>query len=301
MKSFIYDRYGYDVNVNEGSFTYKDFVFKIERVEKSEEELRVINDLCQNITHDTFDKVASICANRNNVFLTPYEDYNVVLVSVEKFHVSFDDVIFFHRKYISYLYQEEPINLIDIKTRWINKTSYIKEKVLNSFSMSSPYYDKLRKVTLYMLGYADNAIQYLENLIIDKGEKLTYLTIAHKRLRRLNSYDLCNPLNLVYDSPTRDLAELYKFHAISKEELLLSLNHYSFSSKDITFLLARLLYPTYLFDLLETSYEEKKDIHRYIELIYLNLSSQMSSLASIYKVIKQKYMIRPIQFLEKKR
>lgn len=301
MKSFIYDRYGYDVNVNEGSFTYKDFVFKIERVEKSEEELRVINDLCQNITHDTFAKVASICANRNNMFLTPYEDYNVVLVSVEKFHVSFDDVIFFHRKYISYLYQEEPINLIDIKTRWINKTSYIKEKVLNSFSMSSPYYDKLRKVTLYMLGYADNAIQYLEDLIIDKGEKLTYLTIAHKRLRRLTSYDLCNPLNLVYDSPTRDLAELYKFHAISKEELLHSLNHYSFSSKDITFLLARLLYPTYLFDLLETSYEEKKDIHRYIELIYLNLSSQMSSLASIYKVIKQKYMIRPIHFLENKR
>ena len=124
------------MNVNEGSFTYKDFVFKIERVEKSEEELRVINDLCQNIMHDTFAKVASICANRNNVFLTPYEDYNVVLVSVEKFHVSFDDVIFFHRKYISYLYQEEPINLIDIKTRWINKTSYIKEKVLNSFSMS---------------------------------------------------------------------------------------------------------------------------------------------------------------------
>ena len=301
MKSFIYDRYGYDVNVNEGSFIYKDFVFKIERVEKSEEELRVINDLCQNITHDTFAKVASICANRNNMFLTPYEDYNVVLVSVEKFHVSFDDVIFFHRKYISYLYQEEPINLIDIKTRWINKTSYIKEKVLNSFSMSSPYYDKLRKVTLYMLGYADNAIQYLEDLIIDKGEKLTYLTIAHKRLRRLTSYDLCNPLNLVYDSPTRDLAELYKFHAISKEELLHSLNHYSFSSKDITFLLARLLYPTYLFDLLETSYEEKKDIHRYIELIYLNLSSQMSSLAYIYKVIKQKYMIRPIQFLENKR
>ena len=35
MKSFIYDRYGYDVNVNEGSLTYKDFVFKIERVEKS--------------------------------------------------------------------------------------------------------------------------------------------------------------------------------------------------------------------------------------------------------------------------
>ncbi|MGN1296039.1 MAG: hypothetical protein ACI4U5_06480 [Bacilli bacterium] len=300
MKSFIYDRYGYDVNVDDGSFVYKDFIFKIERVEKSEEELRVINELCHKITQETFSKVSSICVNRNNMFLTPYEDYNVVLISVEKFIVTLSDLIFFHRKYINFQFQEEPISLNDIKTRWINKTTYIREKILHSFSMSSPYYDILRKVTFYMLGYADNAIQYLEDLIIDKGEKITYLTIAHKRLRRLTSYDLCNPLNLVYDSPTRDLAELYKFHSLSKEELIDSLKYYSFSSKDIAFLLARLLYPTYLFDLLESSYEEKKDIHRHIELIYKNLPLQRNSLLYIYKELKQKYMIRPIYFLENK-
>ena len=299
MKSFIYDRYGYDVKVNEGAFEYRNFDFKIERVEKSEEELRIINEICSRITKETFSKVSSICLNRNHMLLTPYEDYRVVLVCVEKFDISINDVISFHRQYINYQYQEEPLNLNDVKTRWINKTTYIREKVLNSFSMSSPYYDTLRKVTLYMLGYADNAIQYLEDLIIDKGHQLTYLTIAHKRLRRLNSYDLCNPLNLVYDSPTRDLAELYKFHYLSKEQLLSSLKYYAFSDKDISFLFARLLYPTYVFDLLEAYYEEKKDIHRHIELVYNNLEYQMSSLAYIYRVLKQKYMIRPIYFFEK--
>ena len=65
---------------------------------------------------------------------------------------------------------------------------------------------------------------------------------------------------MIYDTLIRDYAELYKFDLIDIYELNRLIDKLSLTQKEASLLMARIMYPTKIFDLLEDNYlnEEHK-------------------------------------------
>ena len=55
-----------------------------------------------------------------------------------------------------------------------------------------------------------------------------------------------NPFNLILDHSSRDLAELYKNDLIGINDLLNICNYYNYKLDEYEYLLARMLYPTFI-------------------------------------------------------
>ena len=72
----------------------------------------------------------------------------------------------------------------------------------------------------------------------------------------MDTFDFFNPFNFVFDHPIRDFAELYKNNVIDFANLISILEYYRLDSKIATLFVARLLYPSEVFDALEDNLEE---------------------------------------------
>ena len=103
---------------------------------------------------------------------------------------------------------------------------------------------------------------------------------------------------MIIDSPVRDFAELYKNEEISLEELISILTRYQFNSKDVTLLLARILYPTKFFDLLEKHYQKRDDITPDLNEYYENITFYIDKIKKIHSYLVNNYGIRKINWLE---
>lgn len=297
MNSFIYDNYGYYVDSNKEEFEYKGFLFKLERNDYSEEELIQLNNLVVDIDASLFMQGARIIPNRSSFLSSIYTSSNISLVGVKIFEVGFSDVLKVLKTYLHY--DKNSFSLISIKTLWENKLNLVKEKIMNSIKIDTYSYSLCQTIVYYALGLCENALCYLEDVIIDFSEKVSLVTITHKRFSNFSSYDLLNPLNLMVDSPIRDLAELYKFNCISVDEIKMAIEELGLSSSEVMYLFARILYPTPIFDLLEESYYKKEDIKGEIINIYNNIDDYQSRIKDIYLFLRAQYNIRPILWLDR--
>jgi len=109
----------------------------------------------------------------------------------------------------------------------------------------------------YYLGLAENAISYVAYTMKEvKPEQSDVPVLSHRRLFASRScYDLFNPVNLIVDHRSRDIAEYVKTAFFNGQdvgtELLDYLNRYPLSSYGNRLLIGRLLFPTYYFDVYE--------------------------------------------------
>lgn len=123
----------------------------------------------------------------------------------------------------------------------------------------------------YYVGLAENAIEYF-NLINNKNETLV---VSQKRIYYPNtSLNFFNPLNIVIDYSVRDIAEYLKScffennDAIKALEIVVRKN--TLTNNEYNLLYARLLYPSYYFDLISSILEDNEDetiLIKYIEKI----------------------------------
>lgn len=113
----------------------------------------------------------------------------------------------------------------------------------------------------YYMGLAENAISYFNNSIKDvKPAEYDLLTIAHKRINANDTdFDLYNPLAFIIDYQVRDLAEYIKARFFEGEDIWSELEeyfaHYDLSIFNKRLLYARLLFPSYFFDVYENIVE----------------------------------------------
>lgn len=82
------------------------------------------------------------------------------------------------------------------------------------------------------------------------------MVLSHRRLDNMNdSFNFYNPLNYIFDVKSRDIADYIKnlfFYDRASEDLIISFFKYlNFSREEYILLIARLLYPTYYFDLID--------------------------------------------------
>jgi hypothetical protein len=156
-------------------------------------------------------------------------------------------------------------------------------------------YPLLKKSFNYYRGLSESAIALL-NYVDYKN--ITYY-FSHRRLEKID--DMFNPLNIIIDSRTRDIAEYIKIKYLNEEmftqEIIEFIRRTNFSKDEIILLISRLIYPSYYFDLYENIFIGKESEKELNKIIKKNAEYE-AFLKEIYNNIKLIYAIPQIEFLE---
>lgn len=302
MKESI--NYYYNLNIDEVENWDTIYRFKIKRdyfyfvpLKRIENELQdivaVSNELrargieVHDIIFNKFGHIITNVYNTNYVLLKPIGDiYEEYLIS---------DIIKLNKRLIlndnkSKLYRNSWVKL------WSDKLDYFeyqirelgkdKPVVLNSFS--------------YFLGIAENAVSYASSTIEKyKPTENDRICLSHRRIDYPNyKLNFLNPLSFIFDLEVRDIASFIKSAFKEGEDALSYLKEAlrlkQFSIYSLQMLYARLMYPTFYFDIYEKVLNNEEDQEKLIPII--EKSSQYE------KFLKDAYMeiskYAPIERLE---
>ncbi len=301
MENFIYDYYGYNINqITNGSFEFKNYIFSLAATSENEETMEKLNQLVQSLypifngdivylVKNKYNKYISTSKDDNNICLLTYKkDANVQLNSFIKMHLSFLN---------QFNYQ---VKIEEIISLWDQRLEYIQNQCLVNLNFDNDAHLALYEYTLYAIGLALNALQYLSDIHIDFQRKYYSSTLTHRRIKKMDKFELFNPFNLIIDHSSRDLAELYKNQLIDFSTLIKICSQYQYSIDEYEYLLARLFYPTFIFDIVEdiatdtTSYDYSSDIYYAIS----KQNQQLDKVKEFYHSISQYMNIRPIEWIK---
>lgn len=298
MRAFLFDQYGYyPPHEDDSEFELEGWTFKLEAIQdQKEEELQSLNDFLQRLMQLFPTIGAQIITNRKGTFISEDDYGKVILVATKKQKMRIQDIIKIHQQYVNSP-SEIPYTTTYLSSLWEEKINSIEQKILPSIRVDDFAYQKIMVAAIYALGLAENALQYLTEIAIDYGKEISPLTLSHRRLESLDSHTVFDPLNLILDSPIRDIAEAWKYKVITTTELLQILPTYQLSIKEVSLLFARMLFPTRFFDLLEKHYGERVDVRKQILAYYREMNQDLLELKKVEQLLVKNYGIRPISWL----
>lgn len=298
MRAFLFDQYGYyPPHEDDSEFELEGWTFKLEAIQdQKEEELQSLNDFLQRLMQLFPTMGAQIITNRKGTFISEDDYGKVILVATKKQKMRIQDIIKIHQQYVNSP-SEIPYTTTYLSSLWEEKINSIEQKILPSIRVDDFAYQKIMVAAIYALGLAENALQYLTEIAIDYGKEISPLTLSHRRLESLDSHTVFDPLNLILDSPIRDIAEAWKYKVITTTELLQILPTYQLSIKEVSLLFARMLFPTRFFDLLEKHYGERVDVRKQILAYYREMNQDLLELKKVEQLLVKNYGIRPISCL----
>lgn len=293
MITFLFEQYGYypkDLS-KDNSFEIDNWLFRLIEIEYEDSFIESVDRYITEL-RDYFEAKGSfIIKTRFNKKVSIYDGKRYVLVSVNKCNMSLQDL---NKLHCAFIEKDKYVDLNNLFATWEERISIIDAEAVSSLRIDSVYYKNNIEITMFCLGLAQNALQYLSEVILDYDKKVENVTITHKRLKNLNSFDFWNPFNLIIDHPLRDLVELYKNDFIQFDELLYLFEYYNMEIKTASLFMARLLYPGEIFDRLDDNIKEKSTSFK---LVY-NIEREMQKIKKVYLYLKDKYGIRPIIWLE---
>lgn len=276
MKETIMYYYNIDVDVleeNDGKYHFKyknrDYFFVF--YNRNLEELDDIITCVFNMKEKGI-LVNDIIMNINGSFLTSINGFNYILMSVVNPKEEFDifDIINIASKLhlnnnTSKLYRN------NWGTLWMQKIDYF-EYQIRELALNKPV---VKDSFSYYIGLAENAISYVNNINARFPNVSSAVVLAHRRVFYPNyKLNFFNPLSFIFDLEVRDVAEYLKamFFAIDTEyEVLEDLKSYlsirSLSVYDASMLYARLLYPSYYFDIYEEVMNKERDEEDLVRVI----------------------------------
>lgn len=255
------------------------------------QELQSKNIHCHNIMVNKDQKLITNIDNQNYILLKPNinEKKELDLIDIKKFQSS---LILKQEK--SKLYRNDWANLwsekIDYFEYQIKEIGKDKKIILNSFS--------------YYIGLAENAISYVNNVNETYPKEYT-LTLSHKRVYYPNYVlNFYNPLSFIFDLRVRDIASYLKSKFFKEgDEALLELENYlaktPLTRYEYAMLYARLLYPSYYFDIYEKVMNNQEDEEKLIPIIAL-VNEYEKFLKESYNLICRYSYIESIDWITKK-
>lgn len=186
--------------------------------------------------------VHPIILNKDGNILTFVDNkpYVLMITKYYKGKINFLDIIKFNT-----LIYDKDINWGEL---WSNKNDYLEYQI----SMLGQNYKLIRDSFSYYIGLGETAIELINSIPKEK----VYMSICHKRINVNDTYfDLYNPFNLMVDYKVRDVCEYLKSKYFSGESIDNDLDYY-FTYQRLTYyeyilFLARMIYPTYYFDIFE--------------------------------------------------
>ena len=242
------------------------FVFFNRSLEELDDILKVINELKEKgiRTHE-------IIYNKDNSYLTKVGDNNYCLLKLnvkELEKVDFINICEMQNKLVlnnknSKLYRNNWGEL------WSKKIDYFEYQIKELGKNKSVVLDSFS----YYIGLSENAISYVNkiNKVLNQSE-FDNVTLSHRRIFYPNiSLNYFNPLSYIFDLEIRDIAEYLKIGFFNNEDSFLDLKTY-LQMKKLTkysyhMLYARLLYPSYYFDLYEDIMNNNNDETKIIKIV----------------------------------
>ena len=291
MLAFLFEQYGYyPINFKDNTFTVDEWTFKLIEIDDEEQYVAKIDEYMGIIRNKFEDCAIYLMKTRFNKNVCIYDNRKYVLISVLQKKLEFKDLYKFH---CVLLENDKKLDLTNLLKLWKERVDFIENQGLGSLRVDSVHHNNNLEVAMYSLGLAQNALQYLSEIILDFGNYLDGLTLVHKRINNLDTLEFFNPFNLIVDHPLKDLCELYKSDFLSFEELEEKLELYNWDSKLSSVFIARLLYPNKIFDMLEQNFLNKNASFN----IQFNIEKETMKLKKAYLYFKQVYNIRPIDWL----
>ena len=234
--------------------------------------------------------VHPIILNVQNQILTYInnEPYILMITVYYKNKININDIIYFSKP------ANSGLKAPDWGELWAQKNDYLEYQI----SMLGQKHPLIRESFSYYIGLGETAIQ-LVNSLEKSNVPLVY---AHRRISMNDrQYYLYNPLNLTIDFQVRDMAEYLKSRFFSGEDINDDLTYYLNNTKLSTYeyflFLARIIYPTYYFDLYEEIITDRKNDEE-IKKITDKVSDFEKIIKQIYHYYKSFLQVPRIDWLE---
>jgi hypothetical protein len=145
---------------------------------------------------------------------------------------------------------------------WSKKNDYL-EYQINMLGQKHPI---IRDSFSYYIGLSENAIE----IVNSTPKTISKISFSHKRMSS-TVFEFYNPLNLTTDLAVRDMAEYLKNQFFNGQNIEQDLTQYlsnkPLNSYEYVMFFARLLYPTYYFDMYEEIITNRKEDSEILKII----------------------------------
>lgn len=244
--------------------------------------------------------VHEIIPNKDNYVVTiinniPYILYKIYINKNKKLTIN-------ELTYLSnYTYQVDKIlTRNNWNVLWSTKIDYF-EYQINQMGKKYPI---LVDTFAYFTGLAENAISYVKYTTLETQiETSDNPVISHRKINN-NIESLYNPLNIILDHKSRDIAEYIKLSFLNKntniyQELdsYFSSNYYS--EYGLRLLYARIIYPSFYFDMYEQIIQGLRKESDLLNIVSL-LDDYELYLKEMYYYLKKYHNIPEIDWITKK-
>lgn len=296
MNNFIEYFYGIKAdkilyNDNYYSFVYDGYLHRLYFITDDYEQIKLIYEINKFLVTKTL--VSEILLNINNDIVSNYNDSNYVLIKLFvniKKKICLEEINLLSKS----MYTESKNNNWGIL--WSNKIDYLEDLINENGKKYPLIVDSFN----YFIGMCENAISYFNSIKIDNNDKYF---ISHKVIKFDDNVDaLYNPMNIIFDFRVRDVAEYIKnsffnYNYNIFDELIYYLKYNSLSLSEVKLLVARLLYPSFYFEMYEDILINGKD-----EKILINIISRLDEyetyLYNVISFLKNYYNIEEINWLK---
>ncbi len=302
MKNII--NYFYNLNItkltnkdNIYSFYDNDELYHFYIYNNNIKNLDLTKDIDDSLKKDTL--IHEIIINKDNSIITYYNNIPYILckinININK-PITLGEINYLSSKVII---TNSRITYHSWQDLWSIKMDYL-EKVINENGKKYPIIvDSFN----YFVGMAENAISYynnLSNIEVDNNS----LVISH-RIININDtvYAIYDPVNIIIDHKARDIAEYIKYSFFSNntnifKELNVYFKYNYYTKDDVVMLLARVLYPSFYFNMYEDIMINSKE-----EKIITNITSKLDKyelyLARVFKYFNNFYNLPVPEWLNK--
>lgn len=226
----------------DGKYTYvkeKKKIYMLYKVENIHEFNEIVKLLTFN--NNSFDRIVTTKDNRSYIY---YQNNTYALIEITKENRDYQNLLTNKIK-INNASANNLLNRSNWYFLWCNKIDYFKEE--KKRITEKEYYE----MSDYYTGMAESAIQYF-NAAINKESQERGLYISHKRITDNKN---ANPMNIVIDRKERDIAEYIKYLILTDKysERTVGIILEKISTENLTteLIFARVLFPTYYFDMCE--------------------------------------------------
>ena len=306
MEQFL--KYFYDIYIDNlykkdnKYYFYKDnSLFCVVKNYRLPEELKDILEICYEMQNRF--PVSQIVFNKFGQISSDYDNNNYILLKINtsmSSDITINDIIkinnsLFLNKDKKELYRNNWAKLWESKVDYfeyqIKELGRNKKIILNSFS--------------YYIGLAENAIS-IANIceLYNKDNMNEKVVLSHRRINYpCMEYEFYNPLEYIFDIQVRDVSEYLKsmFFYTDRNHTIKELKNYLLSTRlsnyEANMLYARLLYPTYYFDIYEKVIEDLKEESELLDIINkvdeyeLFLKEAYFELSRMYKIEQINWII----------
>lgn len=302
MKNII--NYFYNLNITEltnkdniYSFYDNDELYHFYIYNNNIKNLDLTKDIDDSLKKDTL--IHEIIINKDNSIITYYNNIPYILckinININK-PITLGEINYLSSKVIS---TNSKITYHSWQDLWSIKMDYL-EKVINENGKKYPIIvDSFN----YFVGMAENAISYYNNLS-NKEVDNNSLVISH-RIININDtvYAIYDPVNIIIDHKARDIAEYIKYSFFNDntnifKELNVYFKYNYYTRDDVVMLLARVLYPSFYFNMYEDIMINSKE-----EKIITNITSKLDKyelyLARMFKYFNNFYNLPIPEWLNK--